>query len=89
MRAGTYRVGDRGLISALTSWPSGSTWGLTHLPTVAVVVVVALQALVAAQLGLAGGTKMDERWRECAEQVAGTALILLGIYVITGELVST
>jgi hypothetical protein len=62
--------------------------GLTHLLTVAVVMVVALQALVAAQLGLAGGTKRGERWRERAEQVAGTALILLGIYVITGELVS-
>jgi putative Mn2+ efflux pump MntP len=40
----------------------------------------------AAQLGLAIGARIGERWRERAEQVAGTALILLGAYLIAERL---
>ena len=45
----------------------GFSMGLTHPPTVAVIMAIALQALVAAQLGLAVGAKIGERWRERAE----------------------
>jgi hypothetical protein len=38
-----------------------------------VIVAIAVQALVAAQPGLAVGAKIGERWRERAEQVAGIA----------------
>ena len=48
---------------------------------------IALQAFIAAQLGLAIGAKIGERWRERAEQVAGIALILLGAYLITDRLI--
>ena len=47
---------------------------------------IALQAFIAAQLGLAIGAKIGERWRERAGQVAGIALILLGAYLITEQL---
>jgi putative Mn2+ efflux pump MntP len=76
-----------GISISLDELAIGFSMGLTHLPTVAVVVAIALQALVAAQLGLAVGAKIGERWRERAEQAAGTALILLGVYLITDQLV--
>jgi putative Mn2+ efflux pump MntP len=38
-------------------------------------VAIALQALIAAQLGLAVGARIGERWRERAEQIAGIALV--------------
>ena len=60
------------------------TMGLTRLP---VAVAIALWALVAARFGLAVGAKMGERWRERAEQVAATVLILLGVYLITERFV--
>ena len=47
---------------------------------------IALQAFVAAQLGLAVGARIGERWRERAEQIAGIALILLGAYLIIEQL---
>ena len=47
---------------------------------------IALQALIAAQLGLAIGAKIAERWRERAEQAAGIALMLLGAYLIAEQL---
>lgn len=65
----------------------GFGMGLVHLSAVAVIVAIALQALVAAQLGLAVGAKIGECWRERAEQIAGTALVLLGVYLITEQLV--
>lgn len=76
-----------GISISLDELAIGFSIGLTHLPTAAVIVAIALQALVAAQLGLAVGAKIGERWRERAEQVAGIALILLGGYLLTEQLV--
>jgi manganese efflux pump family protein len=64
----------------------GFTIGLAHLAGTAVIVSIALQAFLAAQLGLALGARLSERWRERAEQAAGIALILLGCYLITEHL---
>jgi manganese efflux pump family protein len=74
-----------GISISLDELAIGFTIGLAHLP-VAVIVAIALQAFIAAQLGLAIGAKIGERWRERAEQVAGIALILLGAYLITEQL---
>jgi hypothetical protein len=41
---------------------------------------------IAAQLGLALGARIAERWRERAERIAGIALILLGAYLIAEQL---
>ena len=75
-----------GLSISLDELAIGFTIGLTHLPATAVIVAIALQAFIAAELGLAIGAKIGERWRERAEQVAGIALIVLGAYLIGGQL---
>jgi manganese efflux pump family protein len=76
-----------GISISLDELAIGFSIGLTHLPVAAVIVAIALQALVAAQVGLALGVRIGERWRERAEQAAGVALILLGGYLITEQLV--
>ncbi|HEV2451293.1 MAG TPA: manganese efflux pump [Streptosporangiaceae bacterium] len=76
-----------GVSISLDELAIGFSIGLTRLPTAAVIVAIALQALLAAQLGLAVGAKIGERWRERIEQVAGIALILLGVYLFTEQLV--
>ena len=76
-----------GISISLDELAIGFTIGLAHLPVTAVIVAIALQAFLAAQLGLAVGAKIGERWRERAEQVAGIALMLLGAYLITEQLV--
>ena len=76
-----------GISISLDELAIGFSIGLAHLPVTAVIVAIALQALLAAQLGLAIGAKIGERWRERAEQVAGIALILLGAYLVTEQLV--
>jgi manganese efflux pump family protein len=65
----------------------GFSIGLVRLPVSAVIAAIALQAFVAAQLGLELGAKIAERWRERAEQLAGIALILLGVYLIAQQLI--
>jgi manganese efflux pump family protein len=75
-----------GISISLDELAIGFTIGLAHLPVTAVIVAIALQAFLAAQLGLAIGARTGERWRERAEQVAGIALILLGAYLITEQL---
>jgi manganese efflux pump family protein len=76
-----------GISISLDELAIGFSIGLVRLPVSAVIVAIALQAFVAAQLGLAIGAKVAERWRERAEQVAGIALILLGIYLIVQQLI--
>jgi putative Mn2+ efflux pump MntP len=75
-----------GLSISLDELAIGFTIGLTHLPVTAVIVAIALQALIAVQVGLATGAQIGERWRERAERVAAIALILLGAYLITEQL---
>jgi manganese efflux pump family protein len=70
-----------GLGISLDELAIGFSIGLVHLPVAAVVLAIALQAFLAAQLGLALGARIAERWRELAEKAAGVALILLGIYL--------
>jgi manganese efflux pump family protein len=75
-----------GISISLDELAIGFSMGLTRLPVVIVIAAIALQAFVAAQLGLATGAKIAERWRERAERLAGIALILLGVYLITEQL---
>jgi putative Mn2+ efflux pump MntP len=76
-----------GLSISLDELAIGFTIGLAHLRVAAVVIAIALQALLAAQLGLAAGAKIGQRGRDRAEQAAGIALVLLGTYLITEQVV--
>ena len=75
-----------GISLSLDELAIGFSIGLSSLPATAVIVAIALQAFIAAQLGLALGAKIAERWRERAEKLAGIALILLGIYLVAEQL---
>jgi manganese efflux pump family protein len=70
-----------GISISLDELAIGFTIGLVHLPVTAVIVAIAVQAFLAAQLGLAIGARVAERWRELAEKGAGMVLILLGVYL--------
>jgi manganese efflux pump family protein len=74
-----------GISISLDELAIGFSIGLIHLPVTAVIVAIAAQAFLAAQLGLALGARIAERWRERAEKGAGIVLILLGIYLATEQ----
>ena len=76
-----------GISVSLDELAIGFSIGLVQLPVSAVIAAIALQAFVAAQLGLAIGAKIAGRWRERADKVAGIALILLGAYLIAEQLI--
>jgi len=75
-----------GVSISLDELAIGFSIGLAGVPGAAVIVAIAVQAFLAAQLGLAIGAKIGERWRGRAEQAAGIALILLGAYLLTDQL---
>lgn len=60
----------------------GFTLGLARLPVVPVIVAIAVQALVASQLGFRLGAYVSEAWREWAERLAGIVLAALGVYLV-------
>jgi putative Mn2+ efflux pump MntP len=74
-----------GVSISLDELAIGVTIGLVHLPLTAVIVAIAVQAFIAAQLGLAIGARIGERWRERAERLAGMTLILLGAFLIAWQ----
>jgi manganese efflux pump family protein len=77
-----------GLSVSLDELAIGFSLGLTRLPAGPVIIAIAVQALVASQLGLALGSAIGERLRERAEQLAGIALILLGCYLVAERALS-
>jgi manganese efflux pump family protein len=69
-----------GISISLDELAVGFSIGLASLPVITVIAAIARQAFAAAQLGLAIGARIGERWRERPERVAGITLILLGAY---------
>jgi putative Mn2+ efflux pump MntP len=55
---------------------------------VPVIIAIAVQAFLAAQLGLHLGSRIGERFREAAERLAGVALIILGLFLLVERLLS-
>ncbi|HEY5197538.1 MAG TPA: manganese efflux pump [Solirubrobacteraceae bacterium] len=77
-----------GVSVSLDELAIGFTLGLLHLPTVPVVVLIALQAFIVAQLGLCIGGRLSERVREGAERLAGVALTALGTVLLAEKLLT-
>jgi putative Mn2+ efflux pump MntP len=75
-----------GLSISMDELAIGFSLGLVRLPVTAVIIALALQAFAAAQIGLAIGARIGERWRERAERAGAIALILLGTYLIVVRL---
>ena len=76
-----------GISISLDEFAIGFSLGLVRLPAVPVIIAIAVQALLASQLGLALGHRISERFTERAEQLAAVVLILLGAYLIIERLV--
>jgi manganese efflux pump family protein len=77
-----------GLSISMDEFAIGFSLGLVRLPTVPVITAIAVQALLASQLGLALGHRVSELFRERAEQLAAVVLILLGSYLIADRLLA-
>jgi putative Mn2+ efflux pump MntP len=77
-----------GVSISLDELAIGFGLGLARLPTVPVIIAIAVQAFLAAQLGLLLGTRIGERFREAAERLAGIALIALGLFLIAERLLT-
>ena len=71
-----------GLSISLDELAIGFSLGLVRLPVAPVITAIAIQAVLASQLGLALGKVISERFRQHAEQIAGLALIALGGYLV-------
>jgi putative Mn2+ efflux pump MntP len=66
----------------------GFSLGLSHMPAATAITAIAVQALLASQIGLAVGGRIGERWRERAERLAGAALAALGVFLIIDRLLN-
>ena len=75
-----------GLSVSLDEIAVGFTLGLLGVPVAPVLAAVAVQALVASQLGLRLGARLSERLREGAERLAGAVLLGLGLLLLAERL---
>lgn len=86
-RAHGLAVLGLGVAISLDELAIGFSAGLLHLPLAWAIVLIAGQALLAAQLGLRLGTRLGEHIRERAERFAGLALIALGIAFLAARVI--
>ena len=77
-----------GLSVSLDELAIGFTLGLLRLPVVLVVVLIALQAFVVTQLGLALGSRLAVSLREGAERLAGVALTALALVLLVSKVLA-
>lgn len=77
-----------GLSVSLDELAIGFTLGLLRLPVVLVVVLIAVQAFVVAQVGMRVGAGLGQRVREGAERLAGAALLALGSALLAERLLA-
>jgi manganese efflux pump family protein len=85
---------QRGLFGALALGVSisldelaiGFSAGLLRLPILAMVIAIAAQAFVATQVGVRLGSRVGKGIREATENLAGVALIALGIVLLLEQL---
>ena len=73
---------DLGLGISIDELTIGFSAGLLALPVAVLVIWIALQAFVAAQVGLRFGVKIGDRLRARSEQAAGVALILVALVLL-------
>ena len=60
--------------------------GLLGLPLVALVVLIAVQAFLAAQLGMRLGSRLAEGAKQSAERIAGALLVMAAVLVLAEKL---
>jgi putative Mn2+ efflux pump MntP len=75
-----------GVSISLDELAMGFTIGLLHLSLWLAVVLIGAQAFVVAQIGLRLGARLNETMRERAEQLAGIALLGLGVLLAAEKL---
>ncbi|HEV2036447.1 MAG TPA: manganese efflux pump [Candidatus Dormibacteraeota bacterium] len=78
-----------GLGISLDELAIGFGVGLLRLPLILLVTLIAVQAFLAAQLGMRLGSRLAERAREAAEKLAGALLVLAAILVVAEKLLKT
>jgi putative Mn2+ efflux pump MntP len=76
-----------GLGISLDELAIGFGGGLLRLPLAVLVIVIGVQAFLAAQVGLRLGARLEEESREWAERVAGVLLIAAGVLVVVEQAV--
>lgn len=77
-----------GVSVSLDELAIGFSLGLARLPVPAVIIAIAAQAFLAAQLGLHLGARIGERLREGAQRIAGLALIALAAFLLAEHLLA-
>lgn len=60
----------------------GLSLGLLHVSLWLAVVLIGLQAFIASQLGLRLGEKLNQRFRQHAEKIAGLLLVAIAVIII-------
>jgi putative Mn2+ efflux pump MntP len=75
-----------GLLISLDELAIGFTLGLLRLPVLPVILLIAVQTLVVAQIGMRAGGAIGKHLCERAERLAGLAMALLAIGLLVARL---
>jgi putative Mn2+ efflux pump MntP len=85
-RRGLFGALALGVSISLDELAIGFSAGLLRLPIPAMVIAIAAQAFIVTQIGVRIGARVGERMREATEQLAGLALVALGVILLITQL---
>jgi putative Mn2+ efflux pump MntP len=85
-RAQGVAIIDLGLAISLDELAIGFSLGLLGLPLPLLVMVIGVQAFVAAQVGMRVGSRIGARLRERGEQLAGSVLVGMALVLLALKL---
>jgi putative Mn2+ efflux pump MntP len=81
-----FAIVGLGLSISLDELAIGLSLGLLDVPLIIAVIFIGAQAFIASQLGLKLGSKLNLKFRDNAEKIAGIALIVIALFLITLKL---
>jgi putative Mn2+ efflux pump MntP len=76
-----FAIINLGISISIDEVALGLSLGLLGIPLLLAVIPIGLQAFIASQLGLRLGERLNVRFRQNAEKIAGSALIILAMVV--------
>jgi putative Mn2+ efflux pump MntP len=86
MSESVFGIAGLGISISPDELAAGLGLGLAHIPVAAGFVAIALQGVIAAQLGLFLGARVSERFRVAAGQLTAIGLLLIGVYQLVEQL---
>jgi len=77
-----WKLAILGLTISLDGLAIGFTYGLLHISVIGATLAIAIQTIIATQLGFMIGGRLPQRFRDIGERAMGAVLVAIGAFIL-------